>query len=257
VSEKLTREKQNKKIKERIKEKSQVISSKIKEKELNDFMNKLNRNKNKYKNISGADTKDDGMEERDKDISIDQEKKEEQKRLYLLQKQLEESKKHKKYKLKSNEPEMNIISERLDDLRALDLFFSKNNKNKVLDSSVFNEYYFKIKRVLSKAQNQLRESLAINNMNKSEKNAQKKINRFSKNKPNYKFLKRNNSEFFEGNNLNKIEGNTTNKGENTTKEKSRQSFFRLTFYNKTNKKEGLHSFFNNNLGNEGDKIDEK
>jgi len=257
VSEKLTREKQTKKIKERIKEKSQVISSKIKEKELNDFMNKLNRNKNKYKNISGADTKDDGMEEREKDISIDQEKKEEQKKLYLLQKQLEESKKHKKYKLKSNEPEMNIISERLDDLRALDLFFSKNNKNNILDSSVFNEYYFKIKRVLSKAQNQLRESLAINNMNKSEKNAQKKINRFSKNKPNYKFLKRNNSEFFEGNNLNKIEGNTTNKGENTTKEKSRQSFFRLTFYNKTNKKEGLHSFFNNNLVNEGDKIDEK
>ena len=31
-------------------------------------------NTNKYKNISGADTKDDGMEEREKDISIDQEK---------------------------------------------------------------------------------------------------------------------------------------------------------------------------------------
>ena len=258
VSEKLTREKQNKKVQARIKEKSQVITSKIKEKELNDFMNKLNRNKNKYKNISGADTKDEGIEEREKDISIDQEKKEEQKRLYLLQKQLEESKKHKKYKLKSNEPEMNIISERLDDLRALDLFFSKNNKNKVLDSSVFNEYYFKIKRVLSKAQNQLRETLVNNNTNKSEKNIYKKINRFSKNKSIYKNLKRNNSEYFEGNNLKKIDDNITlNKGENTTKEKTRQSFFRLTFYNKSNKKDGLHSFFNNNFGNEGDKIDEK
>ena len=84
VSEKLTREKQNKKVQARIKEKSQVITSKIKEKELNDFMNKLNRNKAKYKNISGADTKDEGIEEREKDISIDQEKKEEQKRLYLF-----------------------------------------------------------------------------------------------------------------------------------------------------------------------------
>ena len=165
---------------------------------------------------------------------------------------------YKKYKLKSNEPEMNIISERLDDLRALDLFFSKNNKNKVLDSSVFNEYYFKIKRVLSKAQNQLRETLVNNNTNKSEKNIYKKINRFSKNKSIYKNLKRNNSEYFEGNNLKKIDDNITlNKGENTTKEKTRQSFFRLTFYNKSNKKDGLHSFFNNNLVNEGDKIDEK
>ena len=151
VSEKLTRDKKNKKIQERIKEKSRIITAKVKEKELHAFMNKLN--KNKYKNLSGIETKHEGLEGREKDIAMEKEKKEQQKRLYLLRKQLEESKKRKKYKLKSNEPEMNLISERLDDLRALDLFFSKNNKNKVIDSSVFNEYYLRIKRILSKAQN--------------------------------------------------------------------------------------------------------
>ena len=258
VSEKLTRDKKNKKIQERIKEKSRIITAKVKEKELHAFMNKLN--KNKYKNLSGIETKHEGLEGRDKDISMDQEKKEQQKRLYLLRKQLEESKKRKKYKLKSNEPEMNLISERLDDLRALDLFFSKNNKNKVIDSSVFNEYYFRIKRILSKAQNQLKESILNNESNNnSEKNSYKKVNTFIKTKQSNKKLKRYNSEYFEGNNnLKKFVGNITSKGgDESTKFKTRQSFFRLTFYNKSNKKDGIHSSFNNNLINEEDKIEEK
>ena len=138
-------------------------------------MNKMNRKK-----IKSAETKDIDFDDKDKDkdISLDQEKKEYQQKLYLVQKKIEESKKVKKYKLKSAEPEMNIISERLDDLRALELYFSnKNDKNKktVLDSSVFNEYYFKIKKILEKANNKIKES-TINNANKSgQQNDVKKI----------------------------------------------------------------------------------
>ena len=244
VSETLSLEKKKNKIQERIKEKTKAITAKIKEKELMDFMNKLNRKK--YKNISGADTKDDGFEDMDKDISLDQEKKEQQKREYLIKKQLEESKKHKKYKLKSKEPEMNLISERLDDLRALDLFFSKSNQNKILDSSIFNEYYFKIKRMLSKAQNNLRESIA-NSLNQVEKESNKKLSKTTKNKS-IRFIRRNNSEFFEGNEIKKM-GESTSKllENNSTNNKTRQSYFRLTYYNKSNKKDGLNRFSSNNL----------
>ena len=255
VSEKLTHDKKTKKIRERIKEKSKAITEKIKEKELIDFANKLN--KKKYKNLSGVNTKDEGIDDMDKDMSLDQEKKEEQKRLFLLKKQLEESKKHKKYKLKSNEPEMNIISERLDDLRAIELYFSKNNKNKVLDASVFNEYYFKIKRVLSNAQNKLRESLT-NNANKSDKIGYKKLSKTSKNKGTLKIMRRNNSDFFEGTDMKKMAEITTSKMiESSTKDKTRQSYFRLTYFNKGNKKDGTIPYFSNNIFNEENNIEEK
>jgi hypothetical protein len=138
VSERLSNEKKKKEIEQRIKEKSKAIISKLKQKELIEFINKMNKSHLKLKNISGIETKNDAADE--KDISMEQEKKEEQQKLYMQQ--FEESKKPKKYKLKSNEPEMNIISERLDDLRALELYFSKGNKKSVLDSDTFNEYYF-------------------------------------------------------------------------------------------------------------------
>ena len=193
----------------------------------------------------------------DKDMSLDQEKKEEQKRLFLLKKQLEESKKHKKYKLKSNEPEMNIISERLDDLRAIELYFSKNNKNKVLDASVFNEYYFKIKRVLSNAQNKLRESLT-NNANKSDKIGYKKLSKTSKNKGTLKIMRRNNSDFFEGTDMKKMAEITTSKMiESSTKDKTRQSYFRITYFNRGIKKDGTIPYFSNNIFNEENNIEEK
>ena len=164
VSEKLSQDKKKKIEQERIKEKSRAITSKIKEKELIEFINKIHKNEAKIKSLAGIETKSEGFWEKDKDISLDQEKKDQQQRLYLIRKQLEESKKRKKYKLKSNEPEMNLISERLDDLRALELYFSKGNNKQVIDSSIFNEYYFKIKRILKNAQNQLRENVASNSV---------------------------------------------------------------------------------------------
>ena len=236
VSDKLSQEKKKKTIEERIKEKSKIINEKIKQKELMDFINKMNKTQNKFKNnnISGIiETKDSGYENKDKDISIDQEKKDQQRKIYLMKKQLEESKKPKKYKLKSKETEMNIISERLDDLRALDLYFSKGNKT-VLDSSTFNEYYFKIKKILEKANNKIKES-TINNANKSgQQNEVKKIRKLSNKKISNKIIKRNNSDGFDVNNIKRLEESKTSKAfDIINKEKKRLSYFRLNFFNKT------------------------
>ena len=150
-----------------------------------------------------------------------------------LKKILEETKKPKKYKLKSKETEMNIISERLDDLRALDLYFSKGNKT-VLDSSTFNEYYFKIKKILEKANNKIKES-TINNDNKSgQQNDVKKIRKLSNKKISNKIIKRNNSDGFDVNNIKRLEESKTSKAfDIINKEKKRLSYFRLNFFNKT------------------------
>ncbi len=191
-----------------------------------------------------------------RDRSLDQEKKDQQQRLYLIRKQLEESKKRKKYKLKSNEPEMNLISERLDDLRALELYFSKGNKKQVIDSSVFNEYYFKIKRILKNAQNQLRENVASNSVQAG----LKKSTKSTRHNGSTKIIRRNNSEDFEENNIRRIGKFHTSKAHDlniSTKDKTRQSYFRLSFYNKSFKKEATSINFNkNNVILEGNKADD-
>ena len=257
VSEKLTQDKKKKIAQERIKEKSKLITEKIKEKELLDFINKINKNETKLKNTGGLEAKREGLFEKEKDkdndISLDQEKKEQQQRLYLLRKQLEESKKRKKYKLKSNEPEMNLISERLDDLRALELYFSKGNKKPVIDSSVFNEYYFKIKRVLKNDQNKLRE-----NFSNSVQNGFRKKNKSTKHNRNSKILGRTNSEDFEENNLRRMSKYNTGKVHDFIgRDKMRQSYFRLSLYNQSIKKVRTSINFNQiKVINEGNKADD-
>ena len=257
VSEKLSQDKKKKIAQERIKEKSKLIKEKIKEKELLDFINKINKNETKLKNTGGLEAKREGLFEKEKDkdndISLDQEKKEQQQRLYLLRKQLEESKKRKKYKLKSNEPEMNLISERLDDLRALELYFSKGNKKPVIDSSVFNEYYFKIKRILKNDQNKLRE-----NFSNSVQNGFRKKNKSTKHNRNSKILGRTNSEDFEENNLRRMSKYNTGKVHDFTGiDKTRQSYFRLSLYNQSVKKVRTSMNFNQiKVINEGNKADD-
>ena len=257
VSEKLSQDKKKKIAQERIKEKSKLITEKIKEKELLDFINKINKNETKLKNTGGLEAKREGLFEKEKDkdndISLDQEKKEQQQRLYLLRKQLEESKKRKKYKLKSNEPEMNLISERLDDLRALELYFSKGNKKPVIDSSVFNEYYFKIKRILKNDQNKLRE-----NFSNSVQNGFRKKNKSTKHNRNSKILGRNNSDDFEENNLRRMAKYNTGKVHDFTGiDKTRQSYFRLSLYNQSIKKVRTSMNFNQiKVINEGNKADD-
>ena len=226
VSAKLSNEKKKKETERRVKEKSKAIITKLKQKELVDFINKMNQNNLKAKNKSGTD-KNEGNEEKEKDISIEQEKKEQRQRMY--KKQLEESKKHKKYKLKSNEPEMNIISERLDDLRALELYFSKGNKNPVVDSNTFNEYYFKIKSILSKTQNKFKENLS----GTSNKSPTRYSNVVAKYNIKTVKLKRNKSDMPELKNFKK-KGNLTSKFMDKTSynNKFRYSNFRLSYVGK-------------------------
>ena len=56
-----------------------------------------------------------------------------------------ELKKPKKYLLKYENEEIGKIFERYDEIRMLELNFLKNKKNYIVDSSFFNEYYFKLK----------------------------------------------------------------------------------------------------------------
>ena len=155
---------------------------------------------------------------------------------------IEESKKPKKYKLKSNEPEMNIISERLDDLRALELYFSKGNKKSVLDSDTFNEYYFKIKRVLSKTQNKFKESLSGSVNKISQTRHSNVISGYNTIK-----LRRNNSDLTDINSL-KRNGFITSKinFNNNPNDKPKRGNIRLSLVDKNIKRgAGLYKLYDN------------
>ena len=89
-------------------------------------------------------------EQYNQNISTDSEKDEQEKKdelaLQLVTKELEESKKPKKYLLKSSDKGVAKIYERYDDLRALELNFLKNRGNFLCDSGFFSEYMFKLKK---------------------------------------------------------------------------------------------------------------
>ena len=227
VSDRLSNEKKKKEAEKRVKEKSKAIITKLKQKELVDFINKMNQNNMKTKKLSTND-KNEENEEKEKDISMENEKKEQQQRMYI--KQLEESKKPKKYKLKSNEPEMNIISERLDDLRALELYFSKGNKKPVVDSNIFNEYYFKVKRMLSKTQNKSKENLSGTVTKISPTRYSNVLSRYNSNT--FK-MRRNNSDLTVFKNTKK-KGNLTFKltDKSYSKEKLRHTNFKFSYVGK-------------------------
>ena len=180
VSDKIYKEKLDKEKKEKIHKLTKNIKAKIEEKELNNFIIRKKMNESKIKNL----ITDDG----DTDLSFEKQKeKKEEQRLIAIHKELEEWKKRKKYKLKSKEPEMNLILGRLDDLRELELNYAKNNSNFILDSMFFNEYYFKLKKQLSNAQR------SAKNLNKTGQIFYKKINTPNKYKNNIKYNERNNS----------------------------------------------------------------
>ena len=214
VSNKILKEKLDKEKKERIHKKSQSIKAKIEEKELMDFINKRKKEEKKIKNINTDD---------DEDLSYEKQKEEkEEQRLILIHKELEEWKKKKKYKLKSKEPEMNTILERLDDLRGLELHYSKNNQNFLLDSIFFNEYYFKLKKQLNNAQKSAR------SLNRTGQGFYKKVNTPIKNS--FRHIDRNNSVLLDKHKIKKIqEGYNTSRFMNITKNrfnnKSRKTIF--------------------------------
>ena len=64
----------------------------------------------------------------------------------MINKELAELKKPKRFVLKYTDKEVSKIYERYDDLRALELNFLKNKGNFLIDSGFFNEYYFQLKK---------------------------------------------------------------------------------------------------------------
>ena len=175
------RKEYEKKEKERYKKiliKSKKIKENLEKKEIDIY---LKKNKKIKKLI---------REQYEQNISTDSEKEEKEKKdelaLQLVKKELEESKKPKKYLLKKADKGVYKIYERYDDLRLLELNFLKNKGNFLSDSEFFKEYMFKLKKEVKE------KSLTAQNINIRIQNRsmQKKIN--NRNKKNL-FDKYNNS----------------------------------------------------------------
>ena len=205
VNDQVLREKLKEEKKELIHKKSEIIKSKIEEKELMDFMNKKKKQEGNKK-INSED---------DLDVSFEKEKEEKEKeRLKIIHKELEEWKKKKKFKIKSREPQMNVILERLDDIRALELHYANNNKN-ILDSIFFNEYYFKLKKQLNLAQKSARNINMNLNINFTSNVFNKKAK--TPNRNTLKHIEKNNSVLLDKKKLKKLHNNNTCKHINEKK----------------------------------------
>ena len=165
------RKEYEKKEKERYKKiliKSKKIKENLEKKEIDIYLKKNKKIKKLIK------------EQYEQNISTDSEKEEKEKKdelaLQLVKKELEESKKPKKYLLKKADKGVYKIYERYDDLRLLELNFLKNKGNFLSDSEFFKEYMFKLKKEVKE------KSLTAQNINIRIQNRsmQKKINNRNK-----------------------------------------------------------------------------
>ena len=154
----LVAEKDLEKIKEekmrKVKEASRIINNKLEEKELRNYLNKK-ENKNKIiklkKKIKISKFKDEEEEE---------EMKEYEKELILLKKEMQESKKPKKYKIKLANPENNLISNRFEEIRRLEISYIKNYSDYRVEQNIFNEYFYNARKKIidkNKKQNSIHE----------------------------------------------------------------------------------------------------
>ena len=154
----LVAEKDLEKIKEekmrKVKEASRIINNKLEEKELRNYLNKK-ENKNKIiklkKKIKISKFKDEEEEE---------EMKEYEKELILLKKEMQESKKPKKYKIKLANPENNLISNRFEEIRRLEISYIKNYSDYRVEQNIFNEYFYNARKKIidkNKKQNSVHE----------------------------------------------------------------------------------------------------
>ena len=142
VSDKKEQEAIKKEKYEKIFKKSKLIKEKIEKEELFNYLKKRNKN-NKNSSMKYHHSQDD--------ISLDTDEKDESEarqelKNQLIHQELMELKKPKKYNLIYENEEIGKIFERYNDIRTLELNFFKNKKNFMLDSSFFNEYYFKLKK---------------------------------------------------------------------------------------------------------------
>ena len=158
----------NEKMK-KVKEASKKINAKLEEKELKHFLNKK-ANKQKIiklrKKVANTRMDEQGEEEL----------KEYEKELMLLKNELKESKKPKRFKMKLANPENNLINNRKEDIRLLEINYIKNYSDYRLEQNIFNEYFYNVRKKfndINKKQinsHELNNSLSTRNLSKKRKN---------------------------------------------------------------------------------------
>ena len=158
----------NEKMK-KVKEASRKINAKLEEKELKRFLNKK-ANKQRIiklrKKVANTKLDEQGEEEL----------KEYEKELMILKNELKESKKPKRFKMKLANPENNLINNRYEDIRLLEINYIKNYSDYRVEQNIFNEYFYNVRKKFSdinKKQinsHELNNSLSTRNLSKKRKN---------------------------------------------------------------------------------------
>ena len=167
VAEKDEEKRKEEKIK-KIKETSKIIKNKLEQKELRKY---LKKKADKRKIIK--------LRKKVKTTKLDEQGEEELKEyeneLMLLKKELEESKKRKKFKIKLADPENNLISNRNEDIRMLEINYVKNYSDYRVEQNIFNEYFYNVRKKFNEInKNQmvyhdLNHSLSNRNISKNKK----------------------------------------------------------------------------------------
>ena len=167
VAEKDEEKRKEEKIK-KIKETSKIIKNKLEQKELRKY---LKKKADKRKIIK--------LRKKVKTTKLDEQGEEELKEyeneLMLLKKELEESKKRKKFKIKLADPENNLISNRNEDIRMLEINYVKNYSDYRVEQNIFNEYLYNVRKKfndINKNQmvcHDLNHSLSNGNISKNKK----------------------------------------------------------------------------------------
>ena len=140
----------------RIKEASRIINNKLEEKELKNYLNKK-ENKEKIEKLKAKFECENEEEE----------KREYEKKLMLLKKEIKESKKPKIYNIKLSNPENDLIWSRYQEIRRLENSYIKHYSDYTVEQNIFNEYFYNAKKKftdLKKRQKNMR------NLNKYELN---------------------------------------------------------------------------------------
>ena len=160
----------NEKMK-KVKEASKKINAKLEEKELKHFLNKK-ANKQKIiklrKKVANTRMDEQGEEEL----------KEYEKELMLLKNELKESKKPKRFKMKLANPENNLINNRKEDIRFLEINYIKNYSDYRLEQNIFNEYFYNVRKKFNDINKKQINSHELNN-SLSTRNLSKKLKNFS------------------------------------------------------------------------------
>ena len=138
VAENDLEKKRNEKL-QKIKEASKKINKKLEEYELQKFLKKKRDNKviiSLKKRLKKTKIDEQGEEEL----------KEYERELSQLKNELKESKIPKKFGIKLADPENNLISNRYEEIRMLELNYIKNYSDYRVEQNIFNEYFYNVRK---------------------------------------------------------------------------------------------------------------